>query len=98
MRPDDQRIVITGVGLTSPNGDSLEEFRANLLAGESGISVMETRFMGKVLAGICHYDELKWSNRKERRRGTRAGSVAIYCANEALSRAGIDLLNASFAQ
>ena len=31
------RIVITGVGLTSPNGNSLAEYRANLLAGVSGV-------------------------------------------------------------
>ena len=30
------RVVITGVGLASPNGASLAEFRANLLAGRSG--------------------------------------------------------------
>ncbi|MHC5110235.1 MAG: beta-ketoacyl-[acyl-carrier-protein] synthase family protein [Planctomycetota bacterium] len=88
---DEERIVITGVGLTSPNGDSLADFRANLLAGKAGISVMETRFMGSVLAGVCHFDELKYSSKKVRRRGTRAGSVAIYCANEALADAGIDI-------
>lgn len=87
----DDRIVITGLGLTSPLGDSLDSYRANLLAGRAGISVIETRFMGKVLAGVCEFDELKWCSRKERRRGTRAGSVAIYCANEALASAGIDL-------
>ena len=39
------RVVVTGVGLTSPNGNSLEEYRANLLAGRSGVRdywVMET--------------------------------------------------------
>ena len=87
----DDRVVITGVGLTAPNGDTLEAFRGNLLAGVSGIGVMETRFMGRVLAGICHYDEQKYQSRKERRRGTRAGSIAIYCAHEAFRRAGLDL-------
>ncbi len=32
-RPDEQRIVITGVGLTAPNGNSLPEFRQALLGG-----------------------------------------------------------------
>lgn len=85
------RIVITGLGLTSPLGEGMDSLRSNLLAGKAGISVMETRFMGKVLAGVCEFDELKWCKRKERRRGTRAGSVAIYCANEALANAGIDV-------
>jgi len=85
-----ERVVITGVGLTSPNGDTPEAFRRNLLAGVSGVTTIETRFMGEVPAGVCHYDELKHQSRKERRRGTRAGSIAIYCAREAFHRAGID--------
>ena len=88
---ESERIVITGVGLTSPNGATPEEFRSNLLAGVSGVSVIETRFMGQVLAGVCEFDEFRYQNKKQRRRGTRAGSISIYCANEALQHAGIDV-------
>lgn len=83
------RIVITGVGLTCPIGNSLPEFRANLLEGRSGVSQIETRYMGPVLAGVCRYDELKYQKRKEVRRGTRAGSISIYCAHEAVHDAGL---------
>ncbi len=86
-----ERVVITGVGLSAPNGNTLEEFRQSLLAGKSGITTIETRFMGRVLAGVCGYDEQRHQTRKERRRGTRAGSISIYCAHEALTRAGVDL-------
>ncbi len=86
-----ERIVITGVGLTSPNGDTLEAFRRNLLNGVSGITNIETRFMGQVHAGVCHFDETKYQPRRERRRGTRAGAISIYCAHEALNRAKIDV-------
>ena len=91
MTDPDQRIVITGVGLTSPNGNNLQEFRQNLLNGVSGVQHFETRYMGKVLAGVCDFDELKYQKKKERRRGTRAGSVAIYCSREAFANAEIDL-------
>ena len=37
------RIVITGLGLTAPNGNSLGEFRANLLAGKARIAVIDVR-------------------------------------------------------
>ncbi len=87
---DHQRIVITGVGLTSPIGDSLPEYRANLLAGKSGVCDYETRFIGKVLAGVCHFDPLKHQKRKDIRRGTRSGSIAVYCANEAVIDSKID--------
>lgn len=82
---DRTRIVITGIGLTAPNGNNLTEFRQNLLAGKSGVSTVETHYMGNVIAGICHFDPLKYQKKKEVRRGTRAGSIAIYCANEAIA-------------
>lgn len=88
--PELPRIVITGVGLTSPNGNSLDEYRANLLKGVSGVEDYEIRYVGATHAGVCHYDTKRWQSRKELRRGTRAGSIAIYCANEALQNAGLD--------
>ncbi|MCH7812414.1 MAG: beta-ketoacyl-[acyl-carrier-protein] synthase family protein [Planctomycetes bacterium] len=88
---DANRIVITGIGLTSPIGDSPAALRANLLAGKSGVTAIETRFIGRVLAGVCTYDERKHQSAKERRRGTRAGSIGIFCTHEALADAGIDL-------
>src|SRR5271154_202139 len=79
------RIVITGVGLTAPNGNSLAEFRRSLLTGVAGIERMEIRYMGPQLAGVCHYDALKYQKKKEVRVGTRAGSISIWCAREALA-------------
>ena len=86
----DDRIVITGIGLTSPNGNNLAEFRQSLLEGRSGVVSYETRYMPPVLAGVCNFDELRYQKRKEVRRGTRAGSIAVYCANEAVADAGLD--------
>ena len=87
----DERIVMTGVGLTSPNGNSLGEFRESLLSGRSGVVAYETRYMGGVLAGVCDFDALAHQDRREVRRGTRSGSIAIYCAHEAVADAGLDL-------
>jgi len=87
----DERIVITGLGLTAPNGNTPDEYRANLLAGKANIQRIPMRYMGEVLAGVCNYDALKYQKRKEVRNGTRAGSIAIYCAREALASAGLDL-------
>jgi 3-oxoacyl-[acyl-carrier-protein] synthase II len=85
------RVVITGVGLTAPNGNSLPDFRKNLLDGVAGIERIDVRYMGQSLAGVCHYDPLKYQKKKEVRVGTRAGSISIYCAREALADAGVDL-------
>jgi len=93
LRPDHERIVITGVGLAAPNGNSLPEFRDALLNGRSGVSEYEIRYVGKTLAGVCSFDELRYQKKKELRRGTRAASVGIYCANEAVKDAGLDWPN-----
>jgi 3-oxoacyl-[acyl-carrier-protein] synthase II len=91
--PDSQRIVLTGIGLTAPNGNSLPEFRDALLAGRSGVRKYTIRYVGDTLAGICDFDELKYQKRKDVRRGTRAGSIGIYCAQEAVADAGLDWPN-----
>ena len=87
---DRNRIVITGVGLASPNGNNLKEFRQSLLEGRSGVVNYETRYMGGVLAGVCRCDVLRYQKKKDLRRGTRAGSLAIYCANEAVVDGRLD--------
>ena len=84
------RIVITGVGLTSPNGNSISEFRDNLLRGVANIQEIDMRYMGKVPAGVCDFEATKHQSRKELRVGTRAGSIAIYCASEAIANSNID--------
>ncbi len=84
------RIVITGIGIASPNGDNLPAFRANLLAGVSGVEKYNIRYIGDTLAGVCHFDPLRYQKRKDIRVGTRAGSIAIYAANEAVRDAGLD--------
>ena len=88
-----ERIVITGVGLTSPLGNDIREFRKNLLEGKSGIRHIDIRHMGKVAAGTCDFEETKYQKKKMRKRGTRAGAIAIYSAHEALKSANLDIEN-----
>jgi 3-oxoacyl-[acyl-carrier-protein] synthase II len=92
-RPDNQRIVLTGIGLTAPNGNRLPEFREALLSGRSGVRKYNIRYVGDTLAGVCDFDELKYQTRKDLRRGTRAGSIGIYCAHEAVADSGLDWPN-----
>jgi 3-oxoacyl-[acyl-carrier-protein] synthase II len=91
--PDDQRIVMTAVGLTSPNGNNLEDYRAALLAGKSGVQPYNIRYVGDTLAGICHFEATKYQSRRDMRRGTRAGTIGIWCAHEAIGRSGLDWPN-----
>ncbi|MCA9200006.1 MAG: beta-ketoacyl-[acyl-carrier-protein] synthase family protein, partial [Planctomycetales bacterium] len=91
--PDSQRIVITGIGLTAPNGNDLASYRSNLLEGRSGVQPYEIRYVGKTFAGICDFDVRKYQSRKDLRRGTRAGSVGVYSTNEAIADSGVDWEN-----
>ena len=87
---ENQRIVITGVGLVAPGASNLTDFRANLLAGKSGITTIDLRYMGVHPAGICSFAETRYRKKRENSRGTRAGCIGVYCANEALVDAAID--------
>ncbi|QEG43667.1 beta-ketoacyl-[acyl-carrier-protein] synthase family protein [Roseimaritima ulvae] len=91
--PDHQRVVITGVGLTAPNGNDWASYRAALLERQSGVQPYEIRYFGKTLAGVCDFDTRKYQTRKDIRRGTRAGSVGVYAANEAVAHSGLDWPN-----
>ncbi len=81
---------MTGIGLTAPNGNNLHEFRSALLECRSGVKHSEIRYMGTQVAGLCDFDEFKYQSKKLRRRGTRAGSISIYCANEAIADSGLN--------
>lgn len=90
MTDNSRRVVITGIGLTSPNGNNLEEYRQNLLNKVSGVQDYNIRYIGDTHAGVCDFDQLKYQRKKDLRVGTRAGSISIYCTGEAAADAGID--------
>ncbi len=85
------RIVITGVGLAAPNADNLKTYREKLLNGVSEIKELDLRYFGKAPAGLCEFDETRYRKKKENKRGTRAGCLGVYCANEALADAALSI-------
>jgi len=91
--PESQRIVITGIGLTAPNGNSYSEYREALLSGKSGVQKYNIRYIGDTFAGICNFEATRHQKKRDIRRGTRAGSIGIYCASEAIGDSGIEWNN-----
>lgn len=87
------RIVVTGMGVTSPIGNDLKTMRENLLAGNPNVQFLDMRYIGKAPAGICDFEVTRHQKRKDARRGTRAGSISIYCAREAFLQAGLEVEN-----
>jgi len=86
-----RRIVITGIGLAAPNGSTLQEYREKLINGVSEIQEIELRYFGKAPAGICSFPETLYRKKKENKKGTRAGCLGVYCANEALKNGNLDI-------
>jgi 3-oxoacyl-[acyl-carrier-protein] synthase II len=93
LLPDEQRVVITAVGLTAPNGNDLESYRESLLQGKSGVRNYNIRYVGDTFAGVCQFEATKYQSKRDIRRGTRAGTVGIWAASEAIRRSGIDWPN-----
>ena len=86
-----RRIVITGVGLTAPNASNIGEYREKLINGVSEIQEVDLRYFGKAPAGICSFPETLYRKKKENKKGTRAGCISVYCANEALKNGNLQI-------
>ena len=88
------RVVITGMGVVSPNGIGKEAFCLSILAGKSGVKKI-TRFDPSALpvqiAGeIPEFDELAWVDARERKHVSRVVPLAIAASHEAIQDAGLD--------
>ena len=88
------RVVITGLGVVSPNGIGKEAFCRAILAGKSGvkrISRFDSSQLPVHIAGeIPEFDELAWVDAKERKHVSRVVPLAIAASTEALRDAGLD--------
>jgi 3-oxoacyl-[acyl-carrier-protein] synthase II len=87
------RIVITGVGVLSPNGIGRESYFAALAAGRSGIRTI-TQFDASRLpcrvAGEVDFDPTLWVDPKNIRHVSRVVPMSIAATDEALRDAKLD--------
>jgi 3-oxoacyl-[acyl-carrier-protein] synthase II len=88
------RVVITGMGVISPNGIGKEAFCQAILAGKSGvkrISRFDPSCLPVHIAGeIPEFDELAWVDARERKHVSRVVPLSIAAASEAIQDSGID--------
>jgi len=88
-----ERVVITGTGVVSPLGCSVEAFWDGLLGGRSGVvpigeegyAELPTR-IGARLAG---YDERQYFDAKQARRMSRSSQMAVAATTQAVAQAGL---------
>jgi 3-oxoacyl-[acyl-carrier-protein] synthase II len=91
MKP---RIVITGIGVVSPNGASREDYFAAVRAGRSGVKPITafdpSRVTAKIAGEIRDFDPSLWIDAKELRHVSRTVPLAIAASDEALRDARLD--------
>jgi len=89
-----RRVVITGMGVVSPNGNGNSAFTSALLEGRSGvrrISHFDPSDIAVQIAGeVRDFDELAWVEKRDRKHVSRVLPLAIAAATEAFSDAGIE--------
>ncbi|MBX3396217.1 MAG: beta-ketoacyl-ACP synthase II [Phycisphaerae bacterium] len=89
---DRRRVVITGMGLISPLGNTVDVFWERLIAGQSGIapiasfdaSLYGTRFGGEAR----EYDPSKFFDKREEKRLDRFAQLAVCAAKDAFESSG----------
>jgi len=97
-----KRVVITGMGVVSPNGIGNEAFCRAVLAGTSGVRRVSSFDPGDLpvqIAGeVRGFDELAWVDAHERKHVSRVVPLALAASTEALHDAGIETSQLSLEQ
>ncbi len=89
---DAQRVVVTGLGATTPVGGDVPSTWAALLAGQSGVKVLTEDWVETLpvhIAAPAAVDPSEQLARVEVKRNDRSGQFALVAAREAWADAGI---------
>ncbi|GHU09324.1 3-oxoacyl-[acyl-carrier-protein] synthase 2 [Spirochaetia bacterium] len=88
-----RRIAVTGMGVISPIGNSVEAFRDALKAGKSGIGKITqfdtTDFDVKIAAEVKDFTASAWIDKKDARKMARFTQFAVAAAVQALKQADL---------
>ena len=86
-----RKVVVTGMGVISPIGSSVEEYCNSLKAGKSGIgpiTAFDTTGFDVTIAGeIKDFDPTRWMDKKDARKMCRFTQFAVAATVEALTNA-----------
>ncbi len=91
----EHRAVVTGLGVVSPLGCTLDDFWNGLLEGKSGVGQVTkfdvTEFSTKIAAEVSNFDGSMYIQKKEIRRLDMSEQYAIVASEEAVKDSGLDL-------
>lgn len=89
-----KRVVITGMGVVSPNGVGYKAFSEATLAGRSGVKRISrfdpSEIQVQIAGQVSDFDELAWVEKRERKHVSRVLPLALAAATEAMQVAGIE--------
>ena len=96
----ERRVVITGLGLVTPIGNTVDVFWDNLIAGKGGVEKISgwdpAPFDTQIAAQVKDFDPTPaFPSPKEIRRTDRYSQFGVYAAWQALKDSGIDLTKVS---
>ncbi|MBU3933296.1 MAG: beta-ketoacyl-ACP synthase II [Candidatus Omnitrophica bacterium] len=91
---DRRRVVITGLGVISPVGNSIDEFWSSLIAGKSGISRITqfdpAQYDSQIAGEVKGFEPSPHISPKDKRRMDKFVQYALVAAHRAVADAGID--------
>ena len=95
MAKEGTRVVVTGLGVMSPLGETVDEFWDGLSSGRSGIGKITQcdtdGFPGDIAGEVTGFDAGQYANPKETRRMARFSQFAVAAASTAIEDSGIDV-------
>ena len=90
-----RRIVVTGLGLVTPVGHTVDEAWTNIVAGRSGVSEIDTfdtsRFSSRIGAMVRNFDLSPYMSPKEARKTDLFIHYGIAAAKQAIAHAGLEV-------
>jgi len=93
-----RRVVVTGLGIISPVGNQVEEAWRNILAGKSGVRLIQhfdTQEFTTKFAGIVNdFDVARYMSVKEARKCDAFIQYGVAAATEAVKHSGLDTFDA----
>lgn len=90
-----KRVVITGLGALTPIGNNVTDYWNHLLAGKSGVALIEkfdtSEYPTKIGAEVKGFDPVEYIDRKEVKRMDRFTQFAVAAAKMAIADAQLDI-------
>ncbi len=90
-----KRVVITGLGLTTPVGNTVKDYWNSLLEGRSGVKRIQcfdpSKFSSQIAAEVLDFDPSKYLTPKDIRKTDRFVQFAIAAAKEAVTHSRLNL-------